>query len=247
MNNALTASILIIGNEVLSGRTQDSHVSFLAQRLEKHGIELREVGIVPDDEDMIVQALTRMMLQYTYVFTTGGIGITHDDITKYAVAKAFKVSCEENPELLVEIQKYYGKRFTENCRKHALIPKGAVFIPSSLSHVPVVWKMDNVFCLAGIPTVMRSMFLSLEHTLKRGSPIYTQEITCLLLEDDIADKLEKIQLSCPNIQIGSYPFYEPEQCGVHLVIKGRSQQDVIDARSKLIHMSQILKVEPILH
>ncbi len=231
----ITAAILIIGNEVLSGRTQDINVAYIAKTLTKLGISLLEVRIVPDQEERIIEAVQALSSRYTYLFTTGGIGATHDDITAASVAKAFQIPLVENPKALTILQNYYGDRFNEIRRRMARMPVGSELISNPVSTAPA-FQIHNVFCLAGMPSVMQKMFDSLVPQLKITTPFYHNTVTCNLMEGNIGKKLEEIQRDCPDVEIGSYPFYQLDNVGVSLVIRGKDKRAIQKATCAIIEM-----------
>ncbi|MDP3371968.1 MAG: molybdopterin-binding protein [Candidatus Paracaedibacteraceae bacterium] len=233
-----TAAILIIGNEILSGRTQDTNIKFIAERLDKAGIKLLEVRVIPDDEEAIVESVNTLRANYTYVFTTGGIGTTHDDITAACIAKAFGVQLVENDEMLEILKGCHQERFNENRRRMALIPKGAVLLRNKLT-VATGFNIDNVYCLAGMPTVMEASFVLLLPGLKTGVPFVSNTVTCNLREGDIAHALTKIQQAHSSVEIGSYPFYRtPPDIGVSFVMHGADPYAVNAATDAVVAMVQ---------
>lgn len=231
-----TAAILIIGNEILSGRTQDKNVNFLAIHLLHLGISLKEVRIVPDEEDDIIEAINSLCSRYSYVFTTGGIGATHDDITSRSIAKAFKVPLEENQEALSILKAHYPEtEFNESHHRMALMPKGVTLIENIVTHAPG-FQIENVFVLAGIPVVMQSMFQMLSQKLERGEQIHQHIITCDLQEGDIAKDLENIQNEFVNISIGSYPFFKGNGWGVSFLLQTRDNDQMLLALTRIRRM-----------
>lgn len=214
-----TAAILIIGNEILSGRTKDSNINFLSQNLNKLGIKVGEARIIPDKSDQIIDTVRHLSRNYTYVFTTGGIGATHDDITADCVARAFNRKLEPHPEAIRILTDQYGERLNDVRLRMALIPEGGTLIKNSVSKAPG-FQIENVFCLAGIPSVMNAMFESLIGRLNRGAPIFQKTITCSLTENTIADELGSIQKEFPDVEIGSYPFFHTNgNFGISLVLR----------------------------
>lgn len=232
----VTAAILIIGNEILSGRTKDTNINFIAKRLNDLGIDLLEVRIVPDSEQPIIEAVNALRATYRYVFTTGGIGGTHDDITAATMAKAFQVDLIENPLALAILQDYYQERFNTTRRRMALMPDGARLLNNPISTAPA-FQMENVFCLAGMPSVMQGMFEALIPQLETAEPFYQRTIKCNLLEGMIGERLGQIQPEHPTVSIGSYPFYQlPENIGVNLVVRGKDKKNVMKAAEQIIEM-----------
>lgn len=216
-----TAAILVIGNEILSGRTQDLNVKFLAERLASHGIGLREVRMIPDVPATIIGTLNELRARFTYVFTTGGIGPTHDDITSECVAEAFGVPWEKHDEAWSLLEHRYGPgEFNAARQRMATMPRGAVLIANPVSVAPG-FRIGNVHVLAGVPRIMQAMFAALEPGLVGGVPIQSRTVHGRgLLEGAIAEPLGAVQARYPELDIGSYPYYRPEGGGVALVAKG---------------------------
>lgn len=216
------AGLIIIGNEVLSGRTQDQNVAFIAQNLNELGIVLAEVNIIPDVQDKIIETVRAFSKIYTYVFTTGGIGPTHDDITAGCIANAFDVPLELNQktaDLLTARYAASGFKINEAQLKMARIPKGAQLIPNPVTQIPGFF-IENVYVFAGVPAIMRAMFEGIAPSLKHGIPIQSKTIHCYLGEGRLAEGLEKIQKDSPKVEIGSYPFWSVGKHGVSIVVRG---------------------------
>lgn len=216
-----TACLLVIGNEVLSGRTQDVNVQFIATELGKLGIPLREVRIIPDVADTIIATVNECRARFDHVFTTGGIGPTHDDITSECVAAAFGVKWEPHPEAWARMEKHYKPGdFNPARQRMATTPRGATLIDNPISVAPG-FTIGNVHVMAGVPRIMQAMFRSLAPTLERGTPIMSGAVHAIgLLEGDVAAGLEAIQKRYPDLDLGSYPFYRSTGNGVALVAKG---------------------------
>jgi molybdenum cofactor synthesis domain-containing protein len=216
-----TACVLVIGNEVLSGRTQDVNVQYLATRLGAIGIPLREVRIIPDDARTIIETVNEVRARFDHVFTTGGIGPTHDDITSECVAAAFGVPWEPHPEAWARLDRHYGPgEFNTARQRMATMPRGAKLIDNPISIAPG-FTMGNVHVMAGVPRVMQSMFESLAPRLKGGQPIVSRAVHAVgLREGTVAEGLARIQERYPDIEIGSYPFYRITGTGVAIVAKG---------------------------
>lgn len=203
----ITAAILVIGNEILSGKTQDVNVQFIATRLSDRGIKLSEVRVVRDEEDAIISTVKDLSRRYTYVFSTGGIGPTHDDITADCMARAFQKKLLLHPavkEMLADYCRQKGVELTEGRLRMARIPDGAELLLAENTAAPG-FKIHNVYVMAGVPKIMQSMFLRLEDTLAKGDPVLSRTISCNLREGDIAIELENIQHLFPSVEIGSYP------------------------------------------
>ncbi len=216
--DAPTAAVLIIGNEILSGKTQDANLQYLGVELAKLGIKLIEARTVRDDPDAIIRHLNECRAQFTYVFTTGGIGPTHDDITAECIARAFGVELVVDP-VAVELLKRSGRPLNEARLKMARVPKGATLIECAATSAPG-FRIDNVLVLAGIPAIARAMFEAVAPTLARGAQIHSAGVDVYLPEGDFADVLEKIALAHPEVDIGSYPFRRDGRFGATLVVRG---------------------------
>ena len=221
--NNPTACVLVIGNEVLSGRTQDANIRFLATKLGDLGIPLREVRVIPDIAETIVATVNEVRRKFTYVFTTGGIGPTHDDITSECVSTAFGVPWEPHPVAWARMEKAYKPgEFNAARQRMGTMPRGAKLIDNAMSVAPG-FQMENVYVMAGVPRVMQSMFEWLAPQLEGGQKIEQRAVHALALpEGVIADGLTAIQNRYPTIDLGSYPFYRPTGNGVTLVAKGTS-------------------------
>ncbi len=215
----VTACVLIIGNEILSGRTQDVNLAFLGERLNEAGVRLREARVIPDDEAVIVAAVNEARVRFDYVFTTGGIGPTHDDITAECVAKAFGVPLIRNPEAVRILEDFYPTGHLNQDRlRMANTPEGASLIENPLSGAPG-FRMANVFVMAGVPAVMRAMFEAIAHTLSGGAPLLSRTVVAELGEGLLAAGLRAVQESYPDVEIGSYPFQRDGRFGARLVLR----------------------------
>lgn len=214
-----TAAVIIIGSEILSGRTEDKNLNYIAKALSVMGIRLVEARFVDDIETHIIEAVCTLSDRHTYVFTTGGIGGTHDDITAASVAKAFDLPLTYNPKALAALEEYYGSRLNEARKRMALTPEGATLIPNPVSVAPG-FKIKNVYVMAGIPTVMQVMMDYLNPLLKTGTPIIQKTIVCNVAEGDIADPLAAIQKENPDVEIGSYPSFYQGKLSLNLVVRG---------------------------
>jgi len=218
-NKQKTASVIIIGNEILSGRTQDLNISYIGKNLEKLGIVLAEVIIIPDDEAIIIDKVKHYSENYDYVFTTGGIGPTHDDITAASIAKAFNVKLFRDPEAVACMERYYDPgTLTEARLKMADIPEGASLIDNPVSGAPA-FQINNVFVLAGVPSIMQAMFDALVDRLVSGPPILTASVCTNLTESKLAEGMTKIQNQCEEVSIGSYPYFKRGKLGVNIVLR----------------------------
>jgi molybdenum cofactor synthesis domain-containing protein len=229
-----TACLLIIGNEVLSGRTQDANLKYIATRLGEIGIPLREARVIPDDRAVIVATVNEVRRKFDHVFTTGGIGPTHDDITSECVAEAFGVPWEPHPEAWSRMESWYRSQnppgdFNPARQRMATMPRGAVLIDNTISLAPG-FTMGNVHVLAGVPRIMRVMFEALVPRLAGGPPIVSRTVHAHgLMESRIAEGLADIQGRWPRVDIGSYPYYRPSGGGVAVVAKGTDLEQVAAA------------------
>ena len=214
----VTACVIVIGNEILSGRTQDTNIAFLGERLNELGVRLMEARVIPDIEDTIVATVNQVRARFTYVFTTGGIGPTHDDITAASIAKAFGVPLTEHPEARAILDAHYPPGdLTEARLRMARTPEGAALIENPVSKAPG-FQMDNVFVMAGIPAIMQAMFESLSHRLVGGTPLKSRSVTVYLPESRMAPSLAALQDRYPDVEIGSYPFSREGRFGARLVL-----------------------------
>jgi molybdenum cofactor synthesis domain-containing protein len=232
-----TAALIIIGNEILSGRTQDANVQFLASSLGKIGIPLREVRVIPDIEQEIVDAVNAMRAVHTYVFTTGGIGPTHDDITALSVAKAFGVGLKRHLPSVEKMEKHYGDRLNEARLKMADLPEGAEPIETRATSAPGFF-IENVYVMAGVPSIARAMFDEVAPSLAHGVPVLSRFVEAHLGEGDLADALTSLQNKYPAVDVGSYPFFRSDRIGLSVVAKGTDQAEidaVIEEASAAIH------------
>ena len=226
VTDPVTAAVLVIGDEILSGRTQDTNLGYIAKLLGTLGIDVREGRIVPDVEQEIVASVNALRARYTYVFTTGGIGPTHDDITADAVAKAFGVAIDYHPEALAALAaRYQPGEFNEMRKRMARIPDGASLITNSVSTAPG-FQLGNVFVMAGVPMIMRAMMEYVAPRLRRGTVVVAVTVSARIAEGRIAGPLARIQAVHKTVAIGSYPFYAPEGSGVQLVTRGRDAGEV---------------------
>ena len=224
-----TSAVLIIGNEILSGRTQDTNIADIAKFLGLLGIELCEARVVRDVEAEIVAAINALRASYTYVFTTGGIGPTHDDITADAIAKAFGVGIDYHPEALAILEcRYKPGEFNVMRRRMARIPDGATLIKNPISAAPG-FQMENVFVMAGVPMIMRAMLEDIAPRLARGAVVVSKTVSANVPEGRIAEPLAQVQAAHAQVAIGSYPFYRNDGSGVELVVRGRAAAAVEDA------------------
>ena len=217
----VNAAILIIGNEILSGRTQDTNTSTLATWLNSIGVKVGEVRVIPDVEETIISTLNHLRKVYNYVFTTGGIGPTHDDITTESIAKAFGIETEVNKEALERLKKHYKNMDVELNKareKMAVIPKGSVLIDNPVSSAPG-FIIKNVYVLPGVPKILQAMFLELEDKICGVTNIKSLNIVVYSAEGEIAEILNNVQQEYEEVSIGSYPYFRPPNIGTNVVLR----------------------------
>jgi molybdenum cofactor synthesis domain-containing protein len=216
-----TAALVVIGDEILSGRTEDRNIAQVANWLNPQGIRLIEVRVVPDEQEAIVGAVNELRPKHDYLFTTGGIGPTHDDITVDAIAAAFEVPVIVHPEARRILEDYYRDRplgLTEARLRMARVPEGAELIPNPTSGAPGV-RMDNVFILAGVPNIAKAMLEALDGSLEGGKPVVSVTVRAHAAESDVAELLKQVQDQHAGVSIGSYPFYGGGRFGADFVIR----------------------------
>jgi len=236
------AGIIVIGDEILSGRTKDINSSFIAKNLIISGIQLDEIKVIHDDKDIIIKNILEFNKKYTYVFTTGGIGPTHDDITSESVSIAFKQEYCINKEAFKILEKYYPEgKFNLGRQKMAKMPKNAELILNPLTAAPG-FRMENIYVLPGVPEIMQKMFLNLLKNLEKGSPKKTITINTNLYESLIASDLEKIQNENHECSIGSYPYFNniSKSNGVNIVISSWTLNDLDEVVEKINEMVSLL-------
>jgi molybdenum cofactor synthesis domain-containing protein len=235
----VTAGLLVIGDEILSGRTKDKNIGYIADYLTALGIDLTEVRIVGDSEDAIIDALNALRHRYTYVFTTGGIGPTHDDITADCVAKAFGVSIDIDPRALAILQERLATTKIEmnDARlRMTRIPKGADLVLNKVSGAPGMW-IGNVIVMAGVPTIMQAMLDEVAPKLKTGIRILTETIRADAREGDIGTQLGEIADAHPQVAIGSYPFFDPQRGpNTNVVLRARDAGKLAAAKHAVEEM-----------
>ncbi len=244
MTQAPTAAVLLIGNEVLSGRTKDKNLGFIADYLSALGIDLMEARVVADDEADIVAAVNALRARYTYVFSTGGIGPTHDDITADCMAKAFGVGISHHREAVAILTAYFaemGREANEARMRMARIPEGATLILNRVSRAPG-FRIGNVFVMAGVPKIMQAMMESLSVQLVKGEPVQSITIEFQGGEGDVAKPLGEIQSNFANVTIGSYPFESAQGYATNLVLRSRDQYALAKAALEVEMMAEALRV-----
>ena len=239
-----TACIVVIGNEILSGRTQDANLQYLAKKLTDWGVRLREARVIPDIEDVIVRTINEVRAGFDYVFTTGGIGPTHDDITADSLAKSFGVKLVCHQETFKKMEAVYKPgEFNAARQKMCYIPEGATVIENAVSIAPG-FQIGNVFVLAGVPSIMRAMTDTLRNRLVGGPPIQSRTVSVYLAEGVIADGFAALQKKYPAIDMRSYPFYRAGRFGTSLVLRGTETESLDGAAAELTAMVRSLGAEP---
>ena len=246
----VTACLLVIGNEILSGRTQDANLNFLAKGLNEVGVRLREARVIPDVPETIITTVNEVRTKFDYVFTTGGIGPTHDDITAECVARAFELKLVLDPEAKRRLEIRYRQmggqvELNEARLRMAHVPEGATLIDNPVSAAPG-FQIGNVFVMAGVPAIAQAMFDSVKHRLVGGAKVLARSVNCRLAEGTIAKDLTEIQERYPQIDIGSYPFWSRGGgFGVSLVLRGTDPQELARATEEVAAMITQHGGEPI--
>ena len=239
----VNAAILIIGNEILSGRTQDTNTSTIAIWLNSIGVKVKEVRVIPDTEVTIVDTVNHLRNTYDYVFTTGGIGPTHDDITAQSISKAFNLRYEIHKEAFRILEAYYKiGEFNEGRKKMVWMPRNANLILNPTSGAPG-FNVENVFCLPGVPSILKSMLGGLTSTIIGGEPILSFTISLKTVESEIASSLTKIQDENQDVEIGSYPFFQAGKLGVSIVIRSEDQSKIDNCNAKILEFVNEKKIE----
>ena len=230
----VNAAILIIGNEILSGRTQDTNTSTLATWLNSIGVKVGEVRVIPDIQKTIIETLNLLRANYNYIFTSGGIGPTHDDITAESVSKAFGLKYEIHKEAYKILEAYYKPgEFNEGRQKMVWMPENANLILNPTSGAPGFY-VENVFCLPGVPSILKSMLGGLTNSIVGGEPILSLTISLRTVESEIANSLTKVQSDNQDVEIGSYPFFQAGKLGVSIVIRSEDQSKIDNCNSQIL-------------
>jgi len=233
-NIQVNAAIIIIGNEILSGRTQDTNTSTLALWLNSLGVKVQEVRVIPDVEGVIVKTINEVRKKNNYVFTTGGIGPTHDDITAKSISKAFNVKYEVNKKAYKILENYYKQgEFNEGRQKMAWTPSQTKLILNPTSGAPG-FIIGNVYCLPGVPSILKSMLGGLNNLISGGKPIISHTINLRTVESEIAKPLTLVQDSNKDVEIGSYPFFKAGKLGVNIVIRSDEQSKIDICTSQIL-------------
>ena len=242
-NIKVNAAILIIGNEILSGRTQDTNTSTLATWLNLIGVKVNEVRVVPDTEKKIVDTLNILRKENDYVFTTGGIGPTHDDITAQSVSKAFGLKYQIHKEAFKILESYYKPgEFNEGRQKMVWMPENANLILNPTSGAPG-FSVENVFCLPGVPSILKSMLGSLKTKIVGGEPIISHTISLRTVESEIANSLSKVQDNNKDVEIGSYHFFHAGKLGVSIVLRSENQSKIDICNSQILEFIKEKKIQ----
>ena len=240
MVDEVTAALVIIGNEVLSGRTQDANLQYIANGLNDVGVRLKEVRVVADDEAAIITAVNELRSSFAYVFTTGGIGPTHDDITAQCIADAFGVALKRDSRAVERLLRQIKPENLNEVRlRMANIPDGADLIDNPVSHAPG-FRIGNVFVMAGVPKIMRAMFDGVRGSLKRGAKMVSQNVSIHIREGAIAEGLRQIQDRRPEVEIGSYPFSRDGNYGTVIVTRGTDRALVGQVSREVAVMAESL-------
>ncbi len=239
-----TACLIIIGNEILSGRTRDENLPYLAKELNEIGVQLAETRVIPDVEATIVATVNECRAAFDYIFTTGGIGPTHDDITSECVAKAFGVEYELNTDAHAILKAHYKPGDLNEARlRMARMPAGAELVENPVSKAPG-YRLENVYVMAGVPVIMQSMFDSLRHQLAGGKPVLSRTVGGHVAEGQIAAPLGDIQNRHPEIEIGSYPFFRGGTFGCSLVLRSTDEAELELTTEEVRQMIRDLGQEP---
>jgi len=242
-NKKVNAAILIIGNEILSGRTQDTNTTTIALWLNSIGVKVQEVRVIPDIENIIIETVNHLRKVNDYVFTTGGIGPTHDDITAQSISKAFSIKYEIHKEAYKILETYYKPgEFNEGRQKMVWMPENAKLILNPTSGAPG-FNVENVFCLPGVPSILKSMLGGLKNRIVGGDPILSHTISLQTVESEIADSLTKVQDNNLDVEIGSYPFFQAGKLGVSIVIRSEDQSKIDNCNSQILKFVNEKKIE----
>jgi len=242
-NKKVNAAILIIGNEILSGRTKDTNTSSIALWLNSIGVKVKEVRVISDIESTIIETVNNLREANDYVFTTGGIGPTHDDITALSISKAFNLKYEIHKEAFKILESYYKVgEFNEGRQKMVWMPKNANLILNPTSGAPG-FSVENVFCLPGVPSILKSMLGGLKDKIVGGDPILSHTISLRTVESEIANSLTKVQDNNKDVEIGSYPFFQAGKLGVSIVIRSEDKFKIDNCSSQILKFVNEKKIE----
>ena len=237
------AGIIVIGNEILSGRTQDTNTSTLSIWLNSLGIKVQEVRVIPDIEKTIISSVNELRKKYNYIFTTGGIGPTHDDITASSISKAFNLTYGLHKEAMAILEKYYKPgEFNEGRQKMACMPTEANLILNPTSGAPG-FNVENVFCLPGVPSILKSMLGGITNKLIGGDPILSHTINLKTVESEIAKPLSNVQDNNKDVEIGSYPFFRAGKLGVAIVIRSSDKNKIKNCNLEILKFVKEKNIE----
>jgi len=244
-NKKVNAAILIIGNEILSGRTKDTNTSTIALWLNSIGVLVNEVRVIPDIEDTIIDTVNLLRKTNNYVFTTGGIGPTHDDITAKSISKAFNLEYEIHKEAFKILEDYYKiNEFNEGRQKMVWMPRDANLILNPTSGAPG-FNVENVFCLPGVPSILKSMLGGLQNRIVGGKPILSHTISLRTVESEIAKSLTDVQDNNKDLEIGSYPFFQAGKLGVSIVLRSEDQSKINKCSKEILNFIDEKNIEVI--
>jgi len=239
----IISGIIIIGNEILSGRTQDTNTSTISKWLNSLGIKVKEVRTIPDIEETIINTVNELRKKYNYIFTSGGIGPTHDDITASSISKAFNLNYGPHKEAMIILEKYYKPgEFNEGRKKMACMPTEANLILNPTSGAPG-FNVENVFCLPGVPSILKSMLGEITHKLIGGDPILSHTINLRTVESEIAKSLSNVQANNKDVDIGSYPFFRAGKLGVAIVLRCSEQNKIDKCNSEILKFVKEKNIE----
>ena len=242
-NTKVKAAIIIIGNEILSGRTQDTNTSTISLWLNSIGVKVQEVRVIPDVERTIIETVNELRAEHDYIFTTGGIGPTHDDITAESISKAFNLNYEIHKQAFKILEDYYKPgKFNEGRQKMVWMPKNANLIINPTSGAPGFY-VENVFCLPGVPSILKSMLGGLKNKIVGGEPILSHTISLRTVESEIAKSLTEVQEKNKDIEIGSYPFFQAGKLGVSIVIRSEFKHKIDICSSQILEFVNKKKIE----
>jgi len=245
-NKSIQASIIIIGNEILSGRTQDTNTSTLAIWLNSIGVKVSEVRVIPNIERIIIKTVNLLRKKNDYIFTTGGIGPTHDDITASSISKAFGKKYQAHKEAFKILEAYYKPgEFNEGRQKMVWMPKNANLILNPTSGAPG-FCVENVFCLPGVPSILKSMLGGLKDKIVGGDPILSHTISLKTVESEIANSLTNVQDNNKDVEIGSYPFFQAGKLGVSIVIRSEDQKKIDKCSTEILEFVNQKEIEVVI-
>ena len=244
-SNKVNAAVIIIGNEILSGRTREINLANISLWLNSLGVQVEETRIIPDIENKIINCVNELRKKYKYVFTSGGIGPTHDDITAESISKAFNLSYEFHKEAFSILENHYTPgEFNEGRQKMAKMPSNATLIYNPTSVAPG-FIVENVFCLPGVPSILKSMLGGLKNKISGGKPILSLTISLNTVESEIAEPLRNVQNNNKEVEIGSYPFFKAGKLGVAIVIRSIDKSKIDNCNSQILEFVNKKKIEVI--